>query len=311
MNDAIVKEESAFRPAALDTEYEEIKPREPELAATVPATLETFSLVRHDLMKGKSNSVIESVIKEIEVDQELGLDQQLALTGSRALVNDIDELTSSRNYFQVSQELLKKLFQFNKLQWDCVWFNILSPVKGFFKAGVLPLFLHAAMLLLIYPMILYSMKIWPLVSKLTTPFLVTLSVFNIILWLGLGALLVLGFVFWDGRAISYVRIGIKIKSTPLSMVSEKIPYGAKLKVLEAKKTGIFKDFVYITPEFNYEERYKIIKYPELPSIDPAILGTTEDGRMYMIVYWDIEKDVAKVVKEIEHFKKFKLRIRKS
>lgn len=298
----IVKESTVFRPAARDTEYEEIKPPE-EFAPTVPATLETFSLVRHDLMKGSTNNIIESVVKELEIDQELGLIHQADLTSKKALEADIDELTSSRDYFQVSQELLKKLFQFNKLQWKCVWHNFISPIVGFFKAGILPLSLHAIMLISIYLMILFSVWIWPLVGKYHTPLIVTISIFNIISWLGVLFLLVIGFVLWSGRTITYTQIGVKIKSTPLSSVSERIPYGAKLKVFEAKKTGIFKDFVYITPEFNYEVRHSVIKYPDWPSLDPAILGTTEDGRMYMIVYWDIEKDVAKVVKEIEHFKK--------
>jgi hypothetical protein len=303
MNEPTV--ESGFPKGATDADFEEVREK-PAPAATVPATLETFSLFRHDLMAGKSNTAIEAISQELEVDKELGLKKQLELTATEALRNDIDELTSSKDYFEVSQELLKKLFQLKKLERMCFLNNFTAPIKAFFKAGTLPLFLHSVMLLSLYPMSVFSAWVWPLSVKHPTPLTITGDVFNILLWIGVGVLLVAGFICWNDRTILYYRMLVAIKSTPLRDVSEKIPYGAKLKVLEAQKTRIFEGFAYISPKFSYEQTRHTIKLPELPELDPAILGTTKDGRMYMIVYWDIEKDIAKVVKEIEHFKKFKL-----
>jgi hypothetical protein len=282
-------------------EYKEVKEEENiEGSNTLPAKLETMALIRHPLQKGKSGNGIEEISEEFKIDKELGLMYQAKHTAKEALKQDIDELTSSRDYFEVSNDLLKKLFKIGKLKRKCILNNIISPVKGFFKAGQIGLSIHIFVLLMIYPMIKFSAWI---LDKTVTPFLVTVSVFNIISWIAMIALLILGFFVWSGRTINYTLMWVKINMTPLSEVTTKIPYGAKLKVLEAKKTKIFEDFVYVTPEFYTEGKRHTINFP---SIDPAIVGLTSDKRMYMIVYWDIEKDVAKVVKEIEHFKKYKL-----
>jgi hypothetical protein len=287
----------------VDEEQEGLKMRERKSNQNLPATLETFSLIRHELKKGQTNDAIQAISEELDVDKKLGLEKQAKLTVSKSLKQDIDELTSSKDYFEVSQALLKKLFQIRKLRSQCFWHNIFAPIKAFFVAGVLPLSIHVLFLILLYPIVKFSVWIWPLAVKGATPWLVTLCIFNVIGWIGVAVVLIFGFVTWGGRRIQYALMKIKLKSLPLSEVTEKIPYGAKLKVLEAQETGIFKDFVYIAPEFEVNRKVHNILFP---SIDPAILGVTGDKRMYMIVYWDIENDVEKVVKQIEHFKKFKL-----
>ncbi|MDD5649650.1 MAG: hypothetical protein PHF86_04420 [Candidatus Nanoarchaeia archaeon] len=270
---------------------------------SLPAKLETLSLIRHKQMTGKSDKIIENISSELEIDKKLGLKNQAELTALKALNHDINELTSSRDFFEVSQDLIKKLFQINKLKRKCFINNIVSKINAFFITGALPLSIHLFMLLTIYPILKFSMWIWPAVHQTPTTGLITLSVFNCISWICMLGLLIAGFTLWEGRSIEYTLIDVNINSIPLSKVTDKIPYGAKLKVLEAKETGIFEDFVFITPEFVSSVKHHNVSFP---SVDPAILGVTTDKRMYMIVYWDIEKDVAKVVKEIEHFKKFKL-----
>ncbi len=80
----------------------------------------------------------------------------------------------------------------------------------------------------------------------------------------------------------------------------KIPYGAALRYQEAVERKIFDKFVVAFP--NVVE-HKI-------SRDPAILGvkyTSEgDAEMYMVVYWDLERDKARVIKQIKDFGKFKV-----
>lgn len=262
---------------------------------------ERTGLVRHELMVGNTSPAIESITKELELDLELGLKNQAEQTMIEAISRDIDELTSSKDYFEVSDSLLKKLFQIGNLQRKCLYSNIISKITGFFKAGALPLSLHVIMLAATLPMIQFSIWLWPIAQK--TPLLYAICTLNVILWCGMVVLAIAGFWAWSGKDIEYTVMSVDIRSRPLSSVTDKIPYGAKLKVQEAMNTKIFTNFVYVTPEFNIKSE-ELRVFP--PIIDPAILGETADRRRYMIVYWDIDKDVARVVKEIEHFKKFKL-----
>jgi hypothetical protein len=263
----------------------------------------SLALVRHELKVGDSDEMIESIKEELEIDKQLGLEKQAKITVEKALQHDIDNLTSSNDFFEVSQNLMQRLFQISMLERKCFFANTLNMIKGVLTAGVLPLSLHVLFLLSIYPMLKFSMWIWPITTTAPTAMLVFISILNCILWCSIIVPLGYGFSLWGNIIIKYPVLRVKMESKPLSSVSDKIPYGAKLKVLEAKKTGIFQDFVFITPEFSVKnEEYKV----RFPSIDPAILGITADKRMFMIVYWDIDKDVAKVIKEIELFKKFKL-----
>lgn len=262
-----------------------------------------LALIRHQLKAGADSEVIKSISEELEVDKELGLRKQAEITMERALQHDIDELTSSSDYFEVSKSLLMKLFQIRSLQLKCAWSNIKYFFSGILTSCLLPIFLDIAALATIYPMFQYSMWIWPLATSKPTPLLVTLAAFNIVAWIGWIVLLVFGFITWDGKKVKTTYLKVDLDMSPLSSVKAQIPYGAKLKVLEAKRTGIFTGFTYVTPKFEVYENLREIRFPR---IDPAILGVTADNRMYMIVYWDIDKDVEKVTKEIQHFKKYKL-----
>ena len=261
------------------------------------------ALVRHELRIGNDDPVIKDLSEELIVDKELGLTEQAEITMTKALQHDIDELTSSNDYFEVDQNTLKKLFQINNLRRKCLWSNIISAIKGFIVAGFLPLSLHMFVLASIYPMIMYSQWIWTTAPTYPTSLLVLAATFNVISWIGIIVILFWSIFAWSGKRIKYSVLEVDIDMKPLKSVRERIPYGAKLKVLESSKKGIFVDFVYATPKFDINDTLKEINFPK---VDPAILGVTLDKRMYMIVYWDIEKDIAKVVKQINHFKKFKL-----
>lgn len=95
-----------------------------ENKSNLPATLATFELARHPLMKEKVTPDIEKIQMELEIDKELGLPMQAERTSNKALSTDIDELTKSNNYFQVSKGLLEKLFSIRQLQFDCWGANI-------------------------------------------------------------------------------------------------------------------------------------------------------------------------------------------
>lgn len=262
-----------------------------------------YALVRHELRAGAIDDDIKALAEELEVDKELGLKNQAEITMEKAIKHDIDELTSSKDYFEVTPAILRKLFKIGSLQRKCFWYNIKSAIRGFLVAGVLPLSLHALMLALIYPMIEFSGWVWPAVFKNSTSLLVLLATSNVLLWIGMLVLLIFGFATWSGKRIHHSVLKIDLEMQTLQSVQESIPYGAKLKVLEASKTGIFNNFVFAKPKFEAKNLEHEVRFP---SVDPAILGNTSDKRMYMIVYWDLDKDVEKVIKKINHFKKFKL-----
>lgn len=283
-------------------EFTEVKEENEKNLPMDPSTLR--ELHRHELMVQKSDEAIKSIKKELIIDTELGLTNQAELTAKKALVHDIDKLTSSKDYFEITPKQLSKLFQIGALKRKCFWANLISFSSGVLKTCKVPLFLDVSFLALIYPMMVFSFAVIPWKSN---PLALTLGFGNVFAWIGMLILLIYGICTWDKKKLSYFIIAVKVDTIPLLSVSSPIPYGAKLKVLEAKKTGIFKDFVFATPEFVIESKNHIIDMKKnFPPIDPAILGVTQDKRMYMIVYWDLDKDVEKVIKNINDFKKYKL-----
>lgn len=280
-------------------EFEEVKEK------NLPADPKTFtSLRRHELMVQESDEHITSIKEELDIDTQLGLKHQAEITANKALMHDIDKLTSSNDFFEISSKQLSKLFQMGSLKRKCYWANLISFWSSVINTCALPITLDILFLALIYPMMIFSFAVIPWKGN---PIGISLGFGNVIAWIGMIILLIFGIGTWDKKKLSYLVIDVKIDTKPLSSVSDPIPYGAKLKVLEAKKTGIFKDFVFAIPEFTIEGRNHLIDLKKnFPPIDPAILGVTEDKRMYMIVYWDLDKDVERIVKNINNFKKYKL-----
>lgn len=82
-----------------------------------------------------------------------------------------------------------------------------------------------------------------------------------------------------------------------------IPRIAKLKMKEAKDSELFEAFTIAHPQFRVDRQI----YAPTFKLDPVILGVTKDSRMFMICWWDIQKDIDKVLKNINLFKKFKIK----
>jgi hypothetical protein len=285
---------------AQEAEFSEVKPEQKK--SNVPATLQTFQLYRHDLCQGKNNNDIEKIAKELEIDKQLGLKAQCELTAEAALQKDIDELTSSKDYVQVSKLLLEKLFGIGKLRMICTWHTIKSFIRGMLRDAKTPLILFTIVLAMIYPMCVWSGMT---IGKPASPSIVTAGLFVVLGWVLLVIFAIYGIRdFVENVKIKYDSLEVALDMKSLSSVDTRIPYGAKLKVLEAKETGIFRDFVYASPKFSAET--KIWQNTLHINIDPAILGVTQDERMFMIVYWDIKKDKERIIKEIHQFRKFKI-----
>lgn len=260
---------------------------------------------RHPLIN-KSDTSIQPIIDEFELDKALGLFNQARLTSQKALAHDIDELTSNKNFFEVTPKTLEKLFNFNSLKKHCFFSNLTSSILGFFKGAILPLSLDIIALSLIYPLFRFSFYAIPWHY---TPTSITIGIFNIITWIGWIILVIAGIRTWSDITIPHTILDIKLDLIKLDQVTEKIPYGAKLKIKEAQNTNLFQSFVFATPSFTTRKLNDIYNKSnkKLPKNDPAILGVTLDQRMYMIVYWDIQKDTEKIIKNINKLKPFKLK----
>jgi hypothetical protein len=287
---------------AKEAEFSEVKPETKK--SNVPAVLQDFQLYRHELLQGTNNEKIKKIATELELDKQLGLKHQCELTAETALKNDIDSLTSSNDYIQVSKQLLEKLFSIGQLKGMCVWHTIKSFIKGIIRDAKKPLIVYTFVIVALYPMCVWTGMV---ASRPCVAGNVFCGILLIIGWLAMICGVVYG--IWDlieNVKIRYDKLEVVLDMKHLSHVDVKIPYGAKLKVLEAKETGIFKEFVYASPKFNVETKEWQNTIHLNLNIHPAILGVTQDDRMFMIVYWDVKKDKERIIKQINQFKKFKI-----
>lgn len=285
---------------AYDAEFTVVPESKKSFSDNIPATLESVQLIRHDLLRGQNSPYIEKIAEELDLDKKLGLNCQADITSESSLKKDIDELTSSKDYFQVSKDLLEKLFSIGMLQRKCYFHNCKKYWSSFIKAGFSDGFLIVAIIfaLAITPVIKYI--IW---TSVNIKWDGNHGLLCVLIGIIMMVLFIVTIISWAQLKFTYENMQVKLNIKPLKEVTKKIPYGAKLKVLEAKDTGIFEDFVFAQPEFFVEN--KTVE-PRI-NIDPAILGMTRDRRMFMIVYWDIEHDIERVIKQINYFKKFKLK----
>ncbi len=251
---------------------------------------------RHHLMEEEERPYVKEKEDEIALDRELELNRQARYDSEDILRMDINELTKSNNYHRVNTKLMEKMFNMPGFKTMCLWTNLNSifnyiwmPLKGV-------LITTSIIALAIYGLTFLS---W----GTTTP------------W-NLGApvlLFVVGGVLEYAFAL-YASIWFKknkLKLLKARMVSEdvretevRMPYGAKLKLKEAVDTKIFISFNINYPTMA-EDDYGFI--PTMKT-DPAITGKTEDGRYYMVCWWDVANDIDKVETKIKMFKKFKVEV---
>lgn len=292
-------------------EFEEIK------ALTVPENIE-----RHQLMMGQNTKYFSELAEEFEIDRELGLENQMNMDSREVLKKDIDELTDSKDFYEVNKKTLYDLFSIRNLRIKCLPYNIKTFISKSFYYFKVPLFYTA----LGIGNIVYIVTMWFYLyenfnEKVMTPFVI----YNIIGMIGsfilsCFCLIKVLYTYTDKMEVSdsqikngnkipiykwtYQFMAVDLKMEPLNKTKMRIPRGAKLKTLEAQRTNIFENFVIAYPHVtikNIEREVKIVT-----RTDPAILGVTKDNRMFMIVYWDIKKDIEKTLKNIDKLKKFKL-----
>jgi hypothetical protein len=256
---------------------------------------------RHPLMIGQESDYVIKAREELKLDEELGLSNQAIKTAKSVLERDIDDLTNSRDYYQVDRKTIEKLFDIKKFKRMLYIKNRLNHVKGFFVAQVSPIsFLSSALLALVSGM--YLCSIGTDKGAITNSFAFSSGIAGIVLSISFFICSLASFLTNKG-SYTYETADVDLKIESISSTDIKIPYGAKLKTLEAKESGIFDDFMIITPQFTLNN--KMVQTRK--NLDPAIVGLTKDNRMFMICYWDIKNDKEKVMKDIEKYKKFKIR----
>jgi hypothetical protein len=283
---------------ATPVDFEIVDPEKKNL----PATLESVKIFRHPLMEGKVTKDLAILVDELEIDRKLGLIYQAQETTEEILRKDIDELTSSKDFFEVSRKLVEKLFSLGKLKITCFFSNVKEAIHQTLIVAGPGIAMVLGGLLLFIPVIILWSHLGKIPESKVTAGIFCLFFLNVAFSMGLGVLVIAGYVnmFYE-KTYRYDFLKVQINYVPLNEAQVKIPRGAKLKVLEAQETKIFEGFVLASPKFIVEHKEVQFSRP-----DPAILGVTKDKRLFMIVYWDVERDVERVVKDIETFKKFKL-----
>jgi hypothetical protein len=291
---------------------------------------------RHPLYTKKKKKYVKEVQKELALDAKLGLKTLSKDTAKKTLTKDIDDLTNSRDYCEITKNGLYRLFGIRWMNLNyCVSYNIQQKLGVLFEillgtskcralASVVAGFLPLAILG-------YAKATWDISTR--WQFLGNTAV--VLAFAGL----IISILFWlmeafefkfeepkpedetrytinpedkkkKARVISYTKIGVTLKVVPLDETEIDIPWGAKLKTAEALDTKIFRSFVIAYPKFQVERHRLEIKEKIIPriDIDPAICGVTEDGRLFMVVCWDIKHDKDKTKKSIKRFKRFKIKV---
>lgn len=281
----------------VDAEFTEVRETKNN-NKNLPATLDTVCLHRHTLMEGKVTEAAAKAAEELAIDKELGLLNQAKATANHALQKDIDELTTSNNYFEVTKETIEKLFGLTSLKFQCSIHAFKSYWSAMFNGWVR----NGGALYGIIALVASSIGL-SIALNISWKEPIPLNFLSVVLFVLSLAFLIGSIAQLANVSSSYSTIDVDLSIKPIHDISTPIPYGAKLKVLEAKKSGIFEDFV--MAEINFETNRRNITPPRM-NIDPAILGVTKDNRMFMIVYWDVKHDIEKTKMHIKRLNKFKL-----
>lgn len=194
------------------------------------------------------------------------------------------------------------MFEINKLKWNCFKHNFKSNFVGFFKKlqeESNPTLVTSLIISSIVLAILLQFADWKNGNVFAG-----ISCVMMIVELILGVLNLV--TTFEDFSYSVTEMSADLELTPIEETRIKLPYGAKLKLLEAVESKIFARFVLAHPRVKETTHLTDFSFKLKPtSSDPAILGTAIDGRMYMITYWDIKNDVDMAEESIEKYKRFK------
>jgi len=255
--------------------------------------LPVIPMERHPLMKGKETDYFKKEKERHEIASELGLENQVTHSVLNVYQQDIEKLTDSKDYVEVSNNTLEKLFQFRKLK----NMAIINNIKNILNSEVKWCF--ALLAITIVSWVGFT-TVFP--KEPTSAVTLVFSLIWIILNIGTSiGVIILPIFIGTELGFNFNIISVNLRKDSVKETKIKLPYGALLKLKEAKESAIFKYFIVASPDIRIER--KTIKIPRL---DPAILGITEDSKQFLICYWDIKGDFDRAEAEIERLKKLKI-----
>jgi len=266
-----------------------------EESTTLPAI--KYEPVRHPKLAGVEKGYLEEIKENLRLDEELELPKQAIMDSRESLEKDIDELTKCNDYHEITRRQVEELFEIPKMKLMCFGYNIKEIFKGIFNNTHFQMFLF---FFVVVSLIATSLIISVDFSKTSDAFAFIGFLLCVVV---AGILLFKLFTPPIRNPYKFSFLSVDLKVEPLNETLIKIPKGAKLRTLEAKKAGLFTSFIIARPDCTVHER----EFRPTFNLDPAILGVAPDKRMFMVVYWDIKHDIEKTVEKIDRFKKFKLK----
>jgi hypothetical protein len=288
---------------AIDAEFTLVNESDKERTQirNLPANLADVNLFRHP--KSDPNpDYLQTIKDDMALDIELGLNNQFEIDQKRVLQKDIDELTKSNEYYQITPKLLNRLFKLGHLRSLCTFFNIKEAVTQSINGAKIPIIF--GILLIVSVLGIVTMAHFYDSFKSAQIYIT----FSAVL---MGVAAVIFFVcviasFID-ESFGHIEFNFKFMRAGLTIENVKetrviIPKMAKLKMKEAKDSELFEGFSIAYPKFYVDEKH----YKPRFKFDPVILGVTKDSRVFMICWWDIAKDIDRVKTHIKMFKKFKI-----
>jgi hypothetical protein len=268
----------------------------------LPATLETVKFLRHPKAAAEPD-YLKPLKDEIALDIELGLENQFSIDQRKILQKDIDTLTKSNNYYQITGKLLRRLFKMESLKSMCISHNIWEAlIKTFFG-------LKTPLIIITIGVICWiaAVHIGPVACNLKSAYHAIANVSMAMLVISATLSLVLFIVSFATEAFGKIRfnfqfIGVELKMENIKETKITIPRMAKLKIKEAKDSDLFEEFRIAYPYFTVNRE----EYRPRRRTDPVILGVAKDNRWFMVCWWDVAKDIDMVQTHIDMFKKFKI-----
>lgn len=110
--------------------------------------------------------------------------------------------------------------------------------------------------------------------------------------------------FWQSfnTAALKEKIVLRLKKDSVERSGVAIPFGAQLRLEEAKEKAIFESFQVVYPNVITESALAAERARER---DPALVGIYQ-GSMFLICSWDLPKDIEKAETDIEALKALKI-----
>jgi hypothetical protein len=289
---------------ATDAEFHVVNQTEEDVKSirNLPATMDTVTFYRHPKAPA-APFYLDAIKDEIALDIELGLKNQFSIDQKKILKRDIDELTKSNNYYQVTSKLLGRMFKIGSLRSGCFFYNIKNGIVKTLIGIKVPLITIIIMMIILKGLFIAA----PITSHSNSAYYTIAQIFCPIGIISLVIGLIVFILSFTSQKVGRIKfrfqfIDVKLKIENIKETMVTIPRMAKLKIKEAKDSGIFEEFTIAYPYFSVNRE----EYTPYRKVDPIILGITKDNREFMICWWDLAKDIDKVQTHINMFKKFKI-----